>query len=84
MGDPVLAETMRQAGVKAPVERIVSVDQFMTLFLHADRSDTDLLERVVNLECGHQAVTKNRSRVKCEKCHEMILNGEDYVAFRFG
>ena len=84
MGDPTLGELMQKAGVKAPFESIVGVDRFKTLFLHADQDASDLLERVVNLECGHQIVTKNQCRARCHECHEMIISGEDYEAFRFG
>ena len=83
MADPTLAELMQKAGVKAPFEDIVNTDTFKTLFLHTDKNGLDLLKRVVNLECGHQAITKNQHRVRCHQCHEMILNGEDYVSFRF-
>ena len=81
-GDPVLAKFMRDAGVKAPVERIISEDFLMTAF-NRDRLGTDMRKRVVDLECGHKTFTKNRKRAPCEICHEMILNGEDYHAFRF-
>ena len=81
-GDPVLAKTMRDAGVKAPVERILRVDWLATA-MACHLPSPNMLERVVELECGHLALTTNRKRVACETCHSMILNGEDYEAFRF-
>ena len=81
-GDPVLAKYMRDAGVKAPVERIIGTDFLITAF-NRGRLGHDMIKRVVDLECGHKTITKNRRRAPCEICHEMILNGEDYHAFRF-
>lgn len=80
-GDPELAAFMRRMGVKAPVERIVETDILATAF-NMDR--LKLPERIVRLACGHEIVTKNWRRAPCWKCHEMILNGEDYEAFRSG
>ena len=82
-GDPVLAKTMRDAGVKAPVERILRTDFLATAF-NRDTLGSNMMKRIVDLECGHKAITRNVKRCKCPQCHEMILNGEDYVAFRFG
>lgn len=81
-GDPVLAATMRRFKVKAPVERIVRTDDLATA-LNRDKLGSNMMKRVVDLECGHKAVTTNQKRVSCGTCHEMILNGEDYEAFRF-
>ncbi len=80
MGDPALAKTMRDLGVKAPVERIVRTDTFAMIFGYERLKSGEF---IVELECGHKTVTKNRKRAPCHECHEMILNGEDYHAFRF-
>lgn len=81
-GDSELARTMREIGVKAPMERIIRTDIMLTIH-NEERLGKDWpLKRVVDLECGHRAVTKNKNRVACLACREMILNGEDYDAFR--
>ncbi len=79
-GDPELAKFMREHDIKAPVERIIRIDWVLVI---CNRKRLKPGERIVELECGHRAVTKNRVRVACAECHEMILNGEDYEAFRF-
>ncbi len=79
MRDPALAKYMRDAGVKAPVERIIRTDTFTMIFAGGKLKPGEF---VVDLECGHQTVTKNRKRAPCHECHQMILNGEDYDAFR--
>ena len=80
-GDPELATTMRRLGVKAPVERIIRTDFLATAF-NRDKLGPNMLKRIVDLECGHREITTNAKRCKCHTCHEMILNGEDYEAFR--
>jgi len=81
-GDPVLAKTMRDAGVKAPVERIIRTDWLATA-VNCDKLGGNMMNRIVELKCGHREITTNSKRAKCHACHEMILNGEDYHAFRF-
>lgn len=79
--DPELAAFMRKHCKKAPVEKIVGTDILSTSF---NRDKLRAAQRVVNLACGHQAVTTySRKRVPCKLCHEMILNGGDYEAWRF-
>ncbi len=82
-GDPILAKTMRDAGIKAPIERILGTDHLATAF-NRKKLGRNLLNRIVDLECGHRVITTNRKRAPCYECHEMILNGEDYEAFRSG
>ena len=82
-GDPALAKTMQDLGVKAPVERIIRTDHLATAF-NLKKLGSSMLNRIVDLECGHKTITKNRKRAPCHQCHEMILNGEDYHRFRFG
>jgi len=79
VGDPVLAERMRSMKVPAPVERIVSVDWVATA---CNPGMMEKGRRLVILACGHYTATKNRKEAKYVRCHEMILNGEDYDAFR--
>lgn len=78
-GDPELAKMMRAMKVPAPVERIVRTDIWSSIL---SKEVFPFPKRVVELECGHKAITKNIKRVACKVCHDMILNGEDYDAFR--
>ena len=79
--DEVLAEKMRSLGVKAPVEKIVVTDYLLTA-VNRDRLGADMRRRIVDLECGHKAVTSNARECACGTCHEMILSGRDYEGFR--
>ncbi len=81
MGDPKLAEIMRSLKVKAPIERIVREVPHETA-MSITSGSIKANQRVVVLECGHTEVTRARKRAACRQCHEMILNGEDYDAFR--
>lgn len=80
-GDPVLAAEMRRLGVKAPVENIVHTDWLATA-LNREKLGPDIRKRIVKLECGHEEVTTNLTRCPCTKCHQLILDGKDYDAFR--
>lgn len=81
--DPVLARRMRdcheRVKILAPRERIVYTDWLSTV---CNVEKLSLPARVAKLECGHQTVTRNKSFAPCYLCLEMILNGEDYDAFR--
>ena len=79
MGDPVLAKRMRALKVEAPIERIVAVDWVATA---CNPGMMEKGRRLVILACGHYTATKNQKEAKCHLCHEMILNGEDYEAWR--
>jgi len=81
MGDPELAARMKVYWKKPPVERIVRTD-FLATAVNREKLGTDLCKRIVDLACGHQAVTRNARTCACTACHEMILAGEDYEAFR--
>lgn len=81
MGDPELAATMRRLKVKAPVERIVRTD-FIATAHNREKLGSDMCRRIVDLECGHKEVTRNARSCRCSTCHKMILDGEDYDAFR--
>ena len=78
MGDPELAAMMRSLKVPAPVEDIVETDMLLTIVNHL-RLDG---RRVVLLACGHKKITAAALRTRCEECHRMILDGEDYDGFR--
>lgn len=78
MGDPELAGMMRQLKVPAPVEQIIRTEIIPTVMNRLNLAG----RRVVLLACGHRAVTANSRRVACGECHRMILDGEDYEAFR--
>lgn len=81
MGDPKLAETMKRYWKKPPVERIVQTDWVATS-LNRSQLGADLRKRIVDLACGHKEVTINARSCPCSTCHKMILDGEDYDAFR--
>lgn len=83
MGDPVLAAVMRSMRInaKAPVEKIVGTD-WLASAINRPKLGPDMCKRIVDLACGHKAVTRNARTCPCSICHEMILNGEDYEAFR--
>lgn len=78
-GDPQLAAIMRRLRPKAPVERVTVIDWPATAM---SRHRLNEGQMVVILACGHDAVTRSQERAPCHRCHEMILNGEDYDAFR--
>jgi hypothetical protein len=81
MGDPELAAFQRRFWKKPPIEKIVATD-FLATSLNRDTLGPDLCKRIVDLECGHKAVTRNARTCPCKTCHKMILDGEDYEAFR--
>jgi len=81
MGDLELAEKMKIYWKKPPVERIVRTDWLATS-INREKLGADMCKRIVDLACGHQAVTRNARSCPCKACHEMILAGEDYDAFR--
>lgn len=81
MGDPELAERMKLYWKKPPVERIIRTD-FLATAINREKLGEDLCKRIVELDCGHRAVTRNAKTCPCLDCHKMILDGEDYEAFR--
>lgn len=78
--DPALAAMMRRLNPPAPRERIVETDILLTLVNHLSLRD----KRVVTLACGHKKVTRAADYARCLECRRMILDGEDYEAFRRG
>ena len=80
-GDPILAAWMQANDPGAPVEKITGTDHLATAF-NRDKLGPDLVNRVVDLACGHQVITRNAKRAPCPRCHRMILEGYDYDAFR--
>jgi hypothetical protein len=81
MGDPELAKIMKRVWKNPPVERIVRTDWLATS-INRDKLGEDMCKRIVDLACGHKAVTRNAKTCPCKECHKMILDGEDYDAFR--
>lgn len=80
MDDPKLAAMMQRLNPPVPVERIVETNIYLTCINRLNLAG----RRVVELACGHRTVTANSHRARCPECHRMILNGEDYEAFRHG
>lgn len=78
MGDPELAVIMQRLNPPAPMEAIVETDILATVVNHLRLDGA----RVVLLACGHKTITANAKRARCAECHTMIMNGEDYEAFR--
>lgn len=81
--DPDHLKMLADAWPKPPTERIVRSE----LLLTAINRDTggiskDVRVRMVKLECGHTVASRNLVRAGCPHCHEMILGGGDYDAFR--
>lgn len=81
MGDPELAKFYRETHPKPPVENIVETDVMATA-LNRSKLGDNFLKRVVILACGHREITTNKKRAPCRTCHKMMLDGEDYEAFR--
>ena len=81
MADPELAAMMQRLKPKAPMEKVVYVDYLATALSFTARK-ISIDHRVVKLECGHTAITKASRRCACKECLTMIMNGEDYDAFR--
>jgi len=81
MGDPELAATMRRYWKKPPIEKITATD-FLATAINRETLGVDMCKRIVDLACGHKVVTRNARTCPCTICHKMILDGEDYEAFR--
>lgn len=67
-------------------ERIVRTDYFAMSF---NGSRLKRRERIVDLECGHKAVTTAVHKCRCARCEEMLYRSittglEDYESFRHG
>jgi hypothetical protein len=77
---------------KLPAERIVTTDWLLTAFNRApDRilEDMDVLDRIVDLACGHKLRTSSIKRAHCPRCQEMFRRScedgsEDWDSFRKG
>lgn len=80
VGDPNLAKTMQGLNLKAPMEAVLGTDILATA---TNLTKLGARRVIADLACGHQAVVRmGIKRARCKLCHEMILNGEDYDAFR--
>lgn len=75
--DPVLAELAARHGVKPERSRITSTDWLLTA-VNRERLGASMLRRIVDLSCGHKAVTQNAKSMDCPRCAEMIRQGHDY------
>jgi hypothetical protein len=69
-------------------ERIKETDYLATAF-NRDRLGTSMSRRIVVLECGHRAITRNAGSMICPRCTEMLRRSietgeEDYETFRRG
>lgn len=67
------------------MEPILGTDIIMTAF-NRDRLG---MSRIVDLACGHKAITRALDRCICRRCEEMhkrscATGEEDWVAFRHG
>lgn len=72
---------MRTLVKRPPIEAIVTIDLPSTVLTFSEAQQVRGW-KVVILACGHYAKTPARVRAQCLECYEMILNGEDYDAFR--
>ena len=79
---------MRLLNIYAPeAEKIVCTDILLAV-VNSNRRSV-FAPRVVILACGHRAITKNRKRMICPRCTEMLKRSladgsEDYESFRDG
>lgn len=80
MGDPYLAALNKKYGIKSRREKIVRTDHLATV-LNREQLGSDMMRRIVDLSCGHKAVTKNLKSMRCPTCQAMIDNGEDYDGY---
>lgn len=82
-GDEELAATLRRLGAADLLlpEDIVLNDWLVTS-LNRDKLKIGRGERVVQLACGNEIVTKNRHRAACPYCRYLLVHGYDYDGFR--
>ena len=74
--------------IQTPPERIVRTDIIATGF-NRERLGKDMTRRIVELACGHLAITRNLKTMVCLRCTEMLRRSigsgdEDYETFRHG
>lgn len=79
-GDEKLAEINKRFGVKAPKSIIIETDVIATAW-NRETLGSDVLNRIVKLNCGHMVITKNAKKVHCGACQAMIDRGADWDLF---
>lgn len=72
---------------KTPREKITGIDIWIAI--HNPDFQDPLGKMVVDLACGHKALTKSRTSMVCPRCTEMLRRSladgsEDYESFRAG
>ncbi|MBX3482504.1 hypothetical protein [Phenylobacterium sp.] len=65
----------RKYGFKPDRSEILATDWLATA-CHRERLRPP--ERIVDLSCGHKAVTRAARAMQCPRCTEMIRQGHDY------
>jgi hypothetical protein len=73
--------------VETPYERILRIDIFYHVWANVPLGPGK--PRIVDLDCGHKALTRNLNRMICPRCTEMLRRSiatgeEDYETFRHG
>lgn len=66
---------------KTPSEKIVGTDILATT-VNVDKLMKTGYERIVDLACGHKAVTSNLHRCHCARCQQMFDSGYDWDGYR--
>lgn len=88
LGDPVLATHMRESYERHPeiINDMVrrKIRHTVHLATALNRNKLKKNQRVVELECGHIAITENVTRMQCSDCLRIILEGLDFEAFNNG
>lgn len=74
--------------IRTPPERIVRTEIIATSF-NREHLGKDMTRRIVELACGHLAITCNQKTMICIRCTEMLRRSitsgeEDYESFRHG
>lgn len=69
-------------------ERIVETDHIATAF-NREKLGASMSRRIVRLDCGHRAITRNAGAMVCPRCTEMLRRSvetgeEDFETFRKG
>lgn len=80
-GDPYLAEMFAEHGVQPEPSRITGTDMLATA-INREQLGKNKRNRIVDLECGHKAVTTNKDSMTCPRCVMLIRHGFDYDGFR--
>lgn len=82
-GDPKLAAFFAEHGFKPVKSQIVATDILATSFNQAGLK-IEKGERIVDLSCGHKAVTNNQRDMTCPRCAQLLVHGMDYEAWISG